>query len=256
MRRALLLFAAVLMLALLAAAGDPWKEKKYTEWTDKDVQKLLTDSPWGRLVILRMGGPAAPDMSSGGGRGMPGGGAIDAGEAGGGGFGEAGGGGFGGGGGRGGRGGRGGGTSGSSAAGEIRLFVRWQSSLPVRQALARNQLISGRITQERADQFVSQKPGKYVVAVSGLPRMAMGGASLEKVKGATRLKIGSGETLNLEDVRVSQGDAVELYFFFPRVAELDPAVAKSVEFITTLGRLEVRRKFNLKDMMFDGKLEL
>lgn len=36
----------ILMSALLLWAGDPWKEKPWMEWTQKDVDKVLEDSPW------------------------------------------------------------------------------------------------------------------------------------------------------------------------------------------------------------------
>jgi len=35
-----------LLSALLLWAGDPWKEKPWMEWTQKDVDKVLQDSPW------------------------------------------------------------------------------------------------------------------------------------------------------------------------------------------------------------------
>ena len=39
--------------ALLLWAGDPWKEKPYTEWTAKDVQKVLADSPWAQPTWMK-----------------------------------------------------------------------------------------------------------------------------------------------------------------------------------------------------------
>ena len=35
-----------LLLALALYAGDPWKDKPYTDWTMEDIQKILSDSPW------------------------------------------------------------------------------------------------------------------------------------------------------------------------------------------------------------------
>ena len=47
--------AAVVVLglgsALLLWAGDPWKEKPWTEWTQKDVDKIFDDSPWGQTFL-------------------------------------------------------------------------------------------------------------------------------------------------------------------------------------------------------------
>ena len=36
----------ILLSASLLQAGDPWKEKPWMEWTQKDVDKVLQDSPW------------------------------------------------------------------------------------------------------------------------------------------------------------------------------------------------------------------
>ena len=33
-------------------AGDPWKEKPYTEWTEKDCMKILQKSPWGKRILI------------------------------------------------------------------------------------------------------------------------------------------------------------------------------------------------------------
>ncbi len=30
----------------MAYAGEPWIEKSWTDWTDRDIRKILTDSPW------------------------------------------------------------------------------------------------------------------------------------------------------------------------------------------------------------------
>lgn len=41
-----------LLGATLLWAGDPWKEKPYTEWTEKDVNKVLLKSPWVRKILI------------------------------------------------------------------------------------------------------------------------------------------------------------------------------------------------------------
>src|ERR1700678_3477078 len=54
------------------AAADFW-QKPYTEWSDKDTAKMLTDSPWAKSVSVSMAGPGgaagAPPMTPGGGGG-------------------------------------------------------------------------------------------------------------------------------------------------------------------------------------------
>src|SRR5258708_5825175 len=65
--------------ALLLTAADFWNSKSYTEWSVKDLQKIMSDSPWAKKTsVLSLEGPsaaglggAAPSRGSGGGRGGP-----------------------------------------------------------------------------------------------------------------------------------------------------------------------------------------
>ena len=45
--------AAIFLVALLAAADDPWKGASYQNWDEKDVKKVLQSSPWGRELVTR-----------------------------------------------------------------------------------------------------------------------------------------------------------------------------------------------------------
>lgn len=62
----LLLVGAI--FATFVVAGDPWKEKPYTEWTAKDVKKVLEKSPWSKIVVQRRwslpGRDAGPQTNS------------------------------------------------------------------------------------------------------------------------------------------------------------------------------------------------
>jgi hypothetical protein len=51
------------------------------------------------------------------------------------------------------------------------------------------------------------------------------------------------------------GQSVDAFFMFPRGAAFIPD-DKDVEFATRIGGLTVRYKFHLKDMVYDGKLDL
>ena len=67
-----------LLFAFGLAAANFW-QKPYTEWSDKDTTKMMTDSPWAKSASVSMGGPgggappAAPPGGGGFGRGAPGG---------------------------------------------------------------------------------------------------------------------------------------------------------------------------------------
>lgn len=40
------------LLTVVASAADPWETKPLTQWSDKEVEKLLTDSPWAGKASL------------------------------------------------------------------------------------------------------------------------------------------------------------------------------------------------------------
>jgi hypothetical protein len=44
--------ASLVCGAALLLAGDPWKDKKSDDWTEKDVAKILTNSPWAKSLTL------------------------------------------------------------------------------------------------------------------------------------------------------------------------------------------------------------
>jgi hypothetical protein len=63
-RYVLALSAGILTLAVAAFAGDVWKDKPYESWDQKDVQKILNDSPWGQSLEIQGGANDAPTAFS------------------------------------------------------------------------------------------------------------------------------------------------------------------------------------------------
>ena len=51
-RTASLSFAGWLLISLAAAAAVVWETKPFTDWSDKDVEKVMTDSPWAGKASL------------------------------------------------------------------------------------------------------------------------------------------------------------------------------------------------------------
>lgn len=45
----------ILLSAAFLWAGDPWKEKPYTEWTERDIAKVNQDSPWAKRFTTYSG---------------------------------------------------------------------------------------------------------------------------------------------------------------------------------------------------------
>ena len=250
-RRTLLVSLAAALPAPLRAA-DPWA-KPPSQWTDKDIQRILTDSPWSRAVSITMSG------------GMPMGG------------------------GRGGRGGRGGGGMGGAMAPSITFYVRWQSAKPIKLATVRARMGAEADTSPQAREFVEREEPDYVIALIGPPmeppaegrefpqarpgsstppgepdKAAKGGAGerrggdpsqmLEAVKQNTWLAWKEQEKLHPSSVAFAPGGQRNVLIFrFPKDHPIE-LEDKEVEFCTRRGPMEIRKKFRLKDMVYEGKL--
>jgi hypothetical protein len=237
----------LLLLACGAAAllaEDFWVKKPFTEWSPKEIAKLVSDSPWAKKVAVPLGGGG---MRGGG--GMPG--SSDAGEGGGGMSG----------GGRGGRGGRGGGGADTSDAPggamvqAVEIVIRWQTALPIREALVLDRYGAEKAASEDAKKALAQEPTTYVVALIGLPsRMVQ--AAAKGLKEGTSLIVKGKEPIMAGNVQANQrGAAADVYFVFPKAAPLS-LEDKEVEFNCKFGRTEIQKKFKLKDMVVAGKLEM
>src|SRR6266850_2204371 len=149
---------AGLLFAGLALGEDFWTKKEYTQWSDEEVRKMMTDSPWAKDVTVRA--PASAVGGRGGrGGGAPGGADVETNAAGG----------TRGGRGRGGRGGGGDSDGGGESEVFLTLKISWRSALPMREAVLKSRGITG----VEAQQTLGQQEKEYVIVLSGLPmRMA------------------------------------------------------------------------------------
>jgi hypothetical protein len=244
-----------------------WESKPPEEWTPDEIDRLITDSPWAKKASVSAGEPGERNRSGrrgvgfpGGGIGLPGRGGI----------------GFPGGypGGRTGGGYPGGGyprgpsgpTGQTSPSGDqtwrnFTAIVRWDSALPVQLALK-----SGR-PEDKRDPDLDKY---YIVHLLGdLPML--GGRSgrdddddsagnqrrEEMFKQYTKLERRQGMLL-VE--KVEQGSRIGangpgVLFYFSRLDNIS-AGDKQVTFVTKLGPSEIKAKFDLKDMTYQGKLAL
>lgn len=164
--------------AMMLFAADFWKSKDATLWTDDEINKMLSESPWAKAKTVqaqqqrtgqrgmgRRGGFGFPGGGLGG--GYPGGGG---GYPGGGGGYPGGGGGYPGGGGGGYPGGsNGGGNSDPSQSEPMNLTIRWASAAPIQAALMRQ----GASASDELKALQASTEKYYVVTVLGL-RMPRG----------------------------------------------------------------------------------
>ena len=194
-----LVVVGALSVATLWAA-DPWKEKKYTEWSEKETRKVLGNSPWAKTVTIPLFSGSGFGAGAGGGGdygppagGRPTGGGADSGGAlitpGGVSTGQPG--------------------YGVQTSRSLQVLVRWQTALPVRQALVRQEIQAEKMTPEEAHQLFLKTPSEYVVMVDGMPRAAVAGMTPEKIKAATYLKTGDGQRIMVQDLRMPEGQVPE-----------------------------------------------
>jgi len=235
----------LLTFSISAYAADFWIAKPYADWSEKEVAKMLTNSPWAHQAWLntpespRSGDtgptPSAPRPSSnspGNTAAMDAVGALPDGA-------------------------RRPGDSASSDSGlsspGVRVAVRWQSALPIRQALLRRE-------SPAAISNLNAEEPHYLLAICGLPMAPPSG----EVLGAMKLKFRASASLNRkgktpitpEQVEVARsGKTTEIFLLFPKTDAI-AADDGEVEFRSLTPFGPVHAKFRLKDMVLRGRLLL
>jgi hypothetical protein len=277
-------FLLTLLAGTITLSGESfWKEKEFTEWTQKEVIRMMTKSPWARSLIIPL--PAGGVIAGLGGGGdylgsvedpfpenkMPSRGGIpgvpnlsrmarrpqvmgpedgstsiitpDWGRR--------------------------------SAEGRVllELTVRWYA-LPLRHARARWAELW---PPEKKDRKNNGRISAYIIGVSGFPPHWFSTDAehlkvvFEKMMSESFLKIRDLEPIaagglwippKQDVVNLQLGpwhSGAEFYLLFPRGEEGSHVITledKKVEFVSKIGSLEVKRKFKLKNMVYNGELEL
>jgi hypothetical protein len=240
-----LLVPFLLLFAIGAWAADFW-QKPPDQWTDKELQKMMTSSPWAHEYTL--------SLPPGGGGDFGGGGGGEGGGGGGGGRGGRGGGG-------GGEGGGGGGPVGSTNVQQMppQVIARWQSALPIKQAFVRLKFGANGATSPEAKQVLEKADSDYILVLSGnLRRMLMGpSAALKKqIMDVTALNVKGKDPVKPSELDIAlEKDGNDMVFHFPRTPGFT-AEDKEIEFATKFGQIPIKVKFRLKEMVYNGKLEM
>jgi hypothetical protein len=242
MRRTAFFWLAGLLVAGVALGEDFWVKKEYTQWTEEEVRKVMTNSPWAKDVTV-----SAPPGTVGGGVRGPQNSGIDVEGSGGGGRG------------RGGRGGRGGDADGGGGGGGealLTLNMSWRSALPLRKAIVKSRIGGSTEVPAEAQQLLVKEQEEYVIVVSGVPaRVARQIQDPARLNRST-LKAGKRAPVTPKAVDFqTRTQTVDVFFIFPKT-EAITLEDKEVELDLKLGAMEAKRKFNLKDMVYNGKLEL
>jgi hypothetical protein len=238
----------VALLPLSVFAADFWESKPFPEWSDKELQRMMTNSPWAKQINAPMPNPnqtqkrnepltsGLPDPSNseppaGGGRGSR---TVEGGEI------------F--------------ATAGGAPTPTLPVFVRWISALPIKQAQMRGKYGKEAGSAPEAQKFLETKPTLYIIAVTGIPGLfvsANGGdrAREDMAKSTTLTAKGKPSLKPIAIQLVPNGGNVDVILGFERKPEI-ALEDQEAEFESMIGNVSVKYRFKLKDMAVKGKLEL
>lgn len=140
------------------------------------------------------------------------------------------------------------------------VVARWQSALPMKEAFVRLKYGSAAATSPEAKQTLDREETSYVIVLVGPLQPLVLGSNPETLKkalmDASSLSAKDKQGVKPSEVEVTPAKkAVEVAFHFPRSAAFGLA-DKDVEFSTKISGVELKCKFRLKDMVYNGKLEL
>jgi hypothetical protein len=238
MNRAWIMILAVLTFGLPLGAAAQWEKKTATEWNDKDAQRVLSDSPWAHTQVFTSPvtlfrspvteGPQRPGSTA----------------------------------------------TGVANATHINFYVRFFSARPIRQAYARRFILKQKqplsddqvsavknFTSGEFREYIvitvtcdSTEAGANVREAHGL-LMSRGTADL---KNTTYLEIKGGKRIFLQEYQRPQDD-YGARFVFPRLVDGKPFItpeSEEIHFYTELNsNYRLDRRFKVKEMMYEGKLE-
>ncbi len=243
--RVLILLAA---FAAILNASNPWS-KDSSQWSADDAERILTSSPWARVARATFDTPADDEE-----KGVPMPPGNQAGDS------------------RGATDGKWDGGVSKNSTGTVPTLpvtVQWDSALPMvkaRQRASGNQGSDPSLTEEDLKKF-------YVITVIGVvpganskrPALTANGRPdsstpvdpeqiLAGIKTQSHLFFPSRPSVQPDEVKLDAKTGA-LRFYFPRSSSIQ-LNDKEVLFSTHYGRLTVKQRFRLKDMLYKGELEL
>ena len=241
MMKEIKLIAPVALIVVIAAgsvtAGAQWSKKRYTEWSEKEAQKVLDDSPWGQTQTFTN---TSRMFNTGPGRGNAGGSPEE------------------------------------GSADHINFRIRFLSATPIRQALSRSIELrqKGEMDGQLAARLKAfAEPGGFpdyiVIAVTVDAREQKGqlqqaDALLQtrttaELKNNTYLAVKGGQRVFIEEFQQPKRDGLGAKFLFPRMINGKPTISEEtgeVKFYSELSKdYTLNMRFKVKDMMYDGKLD-
>jgi len=229
---------AILLVAVMAWASDPWKEKPYQQWDMKDTVKVMNDSPWARTIQVSMGIGFGNRMtppgagSQQGGQGQPNMQAGDEPRT----VNDP--------------------NGGGGAMPRMSTFeVRWISALTMRQALSRASVLDGKMTQADVERYLAKPPATYQLALFGPNMSAFASATEAALLKDSYLELKSEKKkvapLSVHIEKSADGKAEAITFDFPKTADGQPAIGpdeKGIDFVCKVKDLDLKFHFDPRKM--------
>ncbi|MEW6209655.1 MAG: hypothetical protein AB1631_14905 [Acidobacteriota bacterium] len=227
---------AVCFFLFFSAASAQWNKKPYTEWSPKEAQKVLNDSPWGQTQ-------AFADMSNKFSTG-PGRTATSS-------------------------------QTQEASTDYLNFRIRFLSAKPIRQALYRMMEAQGKNeldaqTEARLKDFVDSQFAEHIVVSvmvdsrdhkGQLPQAQslLRSRTASELKNNSYLVLKNGQRVFLQEYYPLSADGLGAKFVFPRLIDGKPFITEELGEVTFYAELSsrytLRMRFKTKDMIYDGKLE-
>ncbi|MGB6483783.1 MAG: hypothetical protein WBE86_09890 [Candidatus Acidiferrales bacterium] len=235
MRKVIILVVFV-VAGLAYGASDAWKTKSYQQWDASDIKQVLWSSPWVKYttVPVEWKRPAQGPPSAGQAQGsVPSNGANgnkdDSQSA----------------------------PSANSGGANAAYLVRWNSALTIREALARQAVLDGKLSEAQAQQYVNQAQPVYQVQVSGPDMTPFMQETSDTLKSKTYIEVKPSKKRispsAVEITKAADGTAIQwILFSFPKQgADGQPlfgADEKQAQFDCKLKDLHLNAGFDLRKM--------
>lgn len=237
--------AVLIVFALTLVALAQKKVKPWTEWSEKEVTKMLNDSAWGQTQTeTNTSEMFYSPTAQGGGIGSTNTGGITGGND---------------------RNAQGA----LNQATSVNFRIRLLSSKPVRQAFARKVILQNPQAEAQLKAFAEQVTTDWIVVAvdyeskdqrfSGKVMQSFNSAIASTLKNNTYLETKSGQRVFLADYKAPIKDGMGAKFIFPRTVDGKPVVDAESGFLRFYSEVvkdvKLNMRFKVSDLMYDGKLE-
>ncbi|MDX6305778.1 MAG: hypothetical protein QOI77_2747 [Blastocatellia bacterium] len=239
------LIAFALLLALATASAQK-ADKKWTEWSKKDAQKILDDSAWGltqtdtdtsEMFFSPTGSPGAGPTKEQ--RDVNTDRSI---------------------------------TGAVNQSVNVKFHVRFFSARPIRQALARMMVLQQNLAPDQTEKlkaFAELKSTSSIIVTvsfestdqrySGVAMQAFNSAITASMKNNTYLQRSDGKQLFLEEYVPPGKDGFGARFIFPREMDGQPYITDKFAEVRFYAKypdgIKIDRRFKIAQMMYEGALE-